>query len=195
MITGVLLAAGSSRRFGDAKLLAPANDGVPIGVTSARRLLASVPRAVAVVRPGDLELAELLAGEGLQVVINTRADRGMATSLSCGIRATGPCRGWVIALADMPLVRPETMAAVVARVDAGALLAAPRYHGRRGHPVGFSRELRRELMVLRGDSGARSLFARYADDGAWVDVDDPGILVDVDTPSDLRALQDRAALA
>ncbi len=195
MIAGVLLAAGRGSRFGGAKLLAPGADGVPIGVGAARCLLGAVDRAVAVVRPGDGQLAELLAGEGLRVVVNTHADDGMATSLCCGIRAAGSCYGWIVALADMPLVREETIAAVAARLYGGASVVAPRYHGRRGHPVGFGRDMLTELLALRGDRGARAVLETYLDESGWVDVDDAGILVDVDTPDDLLTLQDRAALA
>jgi molybdenum cofactor cytidylyltransferase len=82
----------------------------------------------------------------------------------------------------MPLLRPDTLRRVAARLDTDPVVFA-QYRGRRGHPVGFSQELYSELIALQGDEGARRLLARYA--AHPVDVDDPGVLLDVDTVDDL----------
>ena len=74
----------------------------------------------------------------------------------------------------------------VAALAAGSALVAPFHHGQRGHPVGFAAEFGPELLSLRGDAGARDLLARHASALTRLDVDDPGILIDVDTPGDLR---------
>ena len=101
-ITGILLAAGSARRFGSNKLLHPLLTGVPIAVTAARNLVAVLPRCVAVVRPGADELAALLRAEGLEVVVCPNADEGMGASLACAAAAAGEAQGYLVALADMP---------------------------------------------------------------------------------------------
>lgn len=185
IVAGVLLAAGAGRRFGGDKLLAPLPDGTAIGIRSARTLRGSVDRAVAVVRPTDLELARRLAAEGLEVVPFPGSEAGMGASLAFGASATREAGAWVVALADMPFVGPETVDEVVRRLRAGVFIAAPVHRDRRGHPVGFCAALRDELIALDGDSGARSLLARHADRVETFECGDPGSLLDIDSLDDL----------
>lgn len=182
---GILLAAGSARRFGGDKLLALLPDGTPVGVASARTLVAVLPRTVAVVRSGDDALADALADAGATIVRCARADEGMGASLASGVGATSGASGWVVALADMPWIARTTIARVRDAIDAGAGLAAPYVRGERGHPVGFSSAFREALAALGGDEGARSILASRRDEIMRIEVDDPGALRDVDRPSDL----------
>jgi molybdenum cofactor cytidylyltransferase len=198
-VVGVLLAAGRAVRFGGAKLLArlpaaaPADPhltdipGECVGAISCRRLLLALPRVVAVVRPDDAALAAALGAAGARVVRCPNADDGMGASLACAVRETSDAAGWVVALADMPWIRSATMARVAAAIRDGAPVAAPYLGGRRGHPVGFSALCRDALGALGGDEGAKSVVALHADRVARIDVDDAGILRDIDTPSDLAA--------
>jgi molybdenum cofactor cytidylyltransferase len=185
-IVGVLLAAGRGSRFGGNKLLAPLPDGTAIAVAAARHLIDALPDSVAVLRPGDEILASLLAAEGLRIVVNPHADGGMGTSLARGV-AAAETDGWVIALADMPAIRPETIAAVAAALAAGAPLAAPVYRGQRGHPIGFASRFRSALTSLAGDRGGRDILTQHDDELRLIEVDDPGVLVDIDYPDDMVA--------
>lgn len=185
MIAGILLAAGASTRFGGDKLLHPLADGTPMGLSGARKLLGKVDCGIAVVRPSDRALAGLLEAEGWLVARCATAADGMGASLACGVNSAPHVRGWLIALADMPFIRPETIGAVAGLLRAGAPLAAPRYQGRRGHPVGFSRAFLGDLTRLDGDRGASAVLAAHASKLQYVDCDDPGIVTDIDRRSDL----------
>ena len=184
-LVGVLLAGGASTRFGSNKLLHPLPDGAPIAVASLRNLRAAVPRVVAVVRPGADVLAQLLREGGAEVTACDRADDGMGTTLAHAVRASRDAGGWVVALADMPFIRPDTIQRVAARLAAGAALAAPRFAGERGHPVGFAARFGAALAALTGDAGARDLLRAESGALELVDCDDPGVIRDVDTPADL----------
>jgi molybdenum cofactor cytidylyltransferase len=187
-IVGVLLAAGRGERFGDHKLLARLPNGTAIGVAAARNLIDALPDCVAVLRPGDEFLATLLAAEGLRIVVNPNADGGMGTSLARGVEAA-EADGWVIALADMPVIRPATIQAVAEAIAAGAALAAPVYHGERGHPIGFARRFRAALTALDGDRGGRDILAQHGKELRLIKVDDPGVLVDIDREGDITATE------
>ncbi len=186
MIVGVLLAAGAGIRFGGGKLLAPLPDGTPIGVRSARVLRGGVDRGVAVLREGDVALAGFLEAEGLAAAFFPGAADGMGASLAFGISSAPDADGWVVALADMPFLRPGTVARVVARLRAGAWIVAPSHLGRRGHPVGFARSLFPELVRLGGDQGARPLLAAQESRVETFESDDPGIFKDIDTLGELE---------
>jgi molybdenum cofactor cytidylyltransferase len=184
-LAGILLAAGTGKRFGSQKLLHPLPDGVPVGVASARALVQAVPNTFAVVQPGDRLLIEAFSAIGLRIVENPLADHGMSTSLAAGVSAAGEASGWLIALADMPWIRPATIRVLADMLQDGASMVAPIVGGRRGHPVGFSRRWGDKLRTLGGDDGARGLLAEYADQLILVTTVDAGVLEDVDYPDDL----------
>jgi molybdenum cofactor cytidylyltransferase len=190
LATGVLLAAGTGSRFDPAglrnKLLAPLPGGRCVAHEAAHRLLLVVPSVIAVVRPGADALAHVLNDAGCDVVFSADAERGMGASLAAGIGATHEAESWIVALADMPRIAIATIEAVARAIDEGASLAAPFHEGQRGHPVGFGLAHRDALLALDGDTGARALLSAHA--LTRIDVDDPGILRDVDTPADLNGI-------
>lgn len=185
-ISAILLAAGSGSRFGGDKLLHPLPDATPIGVAAARNLLAAVPDVVAVVRPGDFPLADLLEQEGCYVMVCPQAARGMGASLAHGVAQRRGADGWIVALADMPLIKSATIAAVARELEAGKELVAPVYQGQRGHPVGFGKRFGTQLLALDGDAGARDIIAAHKGELVLVECDDPGVLHDVDRREDLK---------
>jgi molybdenum cofactor cytidylyltransferase len=185
-IVGLLLAAGSASRFGSDKLLHPLPHGLPIAVQAARHLKTELARVVAAIRPGAVSLGRLLAAEGVEVIECPRADEGMGASLACAVHAAGEADGFVVALADMPFVRPSSIAAVREALSAGAALAAPYYRTRRGHPVGLSARFRAQLETLAGDEGARAILAAHEAALVKLPVGDPGVVRDIDRPSDLE---------
>ena len=189
-VRGILLAAGYSTRFGSNKLLQalPAGApeaGTPIGLAAAKHLLEALPDSIAVVRPRAQKLGKILRDAGCNTVVCRNANEGMGTSLAAGVRAASEADGWVVALADMPFLRPETIRLIAKGLSDGAAIAAVAYRGERGHPVGFARRFLDELSALRGDQGARELLAQRSECVSLFEVDDPGVLRDIDRPSDL----------
>ncbi|MBC3871156.1 nucleotidyltransferase family protein [Undibacterium oligocarboniphilum] len=185
--TGILLAAGRGRRYDQSgasdKLMQLLPDGRTVVLTSALHLRSVLPEVVVVVRSGNSDLLREMAQHGFRTLVCEEADSGMAASLTCALRDTIHSTGWIIALADMPFVRPATIAALRDRLLNGADIAAPVFQRRRGNPVGFSRTHLPELLQLSGDQGARHVLSHAM--VTAVDVDDAGILHDVDVPADL----------
>jgi len=184
-IAGILLAAGSARRFGAPKLLHPLHDDVPVAAAAAQALKQVLPNTIVVVKPGDYPLIEVFTELGLHIVENPLADEGLGTSLAAGVNATARADGWLIALADMPWIQPATISAVADRLADGASIVAPVYAGRRGHPVGFSSRWLQQLRSRFGDSGARDLITDHPDALELFTTEDAGILKDIDYPVDL----------
>lgn len=185
---GILLAAGRGRRFdpsgGRNKLLQALPGGEPVVVASARTLLAVLPRVIAVVPPEDGGVADALRALGAEVTTCPDADSGMAASLTHAIRHSLPqADAWLVALGDMPHVAPATLRALLDALDAGAGIAAPAQGGRRGNPVAFGAVHLPALLALEGEHGARALLKSAP--VAQVEVADPGIFRDIDTPADL----------
>jgi molybdenum cofactor cytidylyltransferase len=184
-IVGLLLAAGSAKRFGSDKLRHALPHGVAIAVQAARHLKSEVETVVAVVRPDQNELMKSLQAEGCQVSVCENADEGMGASLACATRAAGEASGYLVALADMPFIRRSSIAAVRDALAAGAPLAAPYWRARRGHPVGIAGRFFNDLLALRGDEGAKNLLAANEKLIVKVPLGDPGVIRDIDTPQDL----------
>lgn len=127
--------------------------------------------------------------EGARVVVNPAPERGMLSSLQCGLMAvTDSARAVAFTPVDFPAIAESTMDRVLAGWS-GELLRIPRYNGRRGHPVLLARQLLLEFLALPITAQARDIVARHEASIVYADVDDPGILQDVDTPADYEQLQ------
>lgn len=185
MIVGVLLAAGAGTRFGGGKLLHRLANGTPMAVAAAASMRPACDRMVAVVRPGEDELAGLLAHSGCEIVICEEAAAGMGHSLAAGVRATPAASAWLVALADMPFIATASHQAVAACLRAGAGLAAAQYQGARGHPVGFGAAWFSALAALSGDQGARVILGQHRQHLVLCSVADAGVLRDIDRRADL----------
>ena len=184
-LTGILIAAGRSRRFGTDKLLHRLNDGTPLALAAFRNLLPACCEVVTVLRPDQEELAGLLWNEGARIVISEECNAGMGHTLAAGVRSSADAQGWLLALGDMPYVQTTTIQKVAQAIADGASIAAPLHATQRGNPVGFSRKWYAQLADLSGDTGARSLLLANADEVTLIPCEDGGIHHDIDTPEDL----------
>lgn len=112
---------------------------------------------------------------------------GMGDSLAAAVRATAGAPGWLVLPADLPLVRPQTLRLVADALRTGARAAQPVHSGERGHPVGFGAACGEALMALGGPQGGAPVLKALREAGAvvQVEVDDAGVLADIDTLQDL----------
>lgn len=186
--TIIVLAAGQGSRFHGAnhKLEQPLANGSVLGTTLRHAIETQLPVVVVTTERLAPAVARQLARRDIVIVSDADAARGMGHSIAAGVAERPSAAGWLILPGDMPLVRPSTLLTVAAALEDHPVAYA-QHNGRRGHPVGFAAELYSELVMLSGDEGARRLIARYPARAA--EVDDAGVLVDVDTADDLAAVR------
>ncbi len=188
-VAAVVAAAGYGRRFGAARKLQAMLDGRPVlAWTLAHAAALPLAARIVVVAPEDDEATALARDAGAEVVVNPEPSLGLGASIAQGVRALpAELDGVLVLLGDMPRLRLASAAAVLARFEtlADTAVVAPVHHGRRGHPVLFGAAHFPALRALTGDRGARALLAHAG--VTDVEVEDPGILLDIDTPADLAA--------
>ncbi|HEX3531741.1 MAG TPA: nucleotidyltransferase family protein [Thermoanaerobaculia bacterium] len=188
----LLPAAGASRRMGRPKLLLPYLEGTIVGALVASLRAAGVETIALVSAPEDTALQEWARAAGLVAAVNPAPERGMLSTIQEGIAALDLLterRTLLISPADLPALRPATIAEVVRRRElAGAPLALPVWRGRHGHPLVIAPELIPEIAALDPAIGLRQLRDRHAAATLWIEVDDPGAVHDIDTPDDYAAL-------
>jgi molybdenum cofactor cytidylyltransferase len=180
----VVLAAGKGSRFEGAshKLAQELGGTTVLGRTLAAVLASQLPFVVVTSSALAAEASRAVAARDIVVLSDADAARGMGHSIAEGVQARAHAGGWLVLPGDMPMVQASTLRRVAEALDDHPVAYA-QHRGRRGHPVGFAAELFSELLLLTGDEGARRLLARYPAFG--VEVDDPGVLLDIDTADDL----------
>ena len=188
----IVLAAGKGSRFseGTHKLAQTLGDSSVLAATLANAIASHLH--VVVVTTAALADIACISVAARDVVVLPEVGSagagslGIGVSIAAGVAACADAAGWLVLPGDMPLVQPATLVAVARALDHHAIAYA-QHNGRRGHPVGFAAELYSELASLSGDEGARRLLARYPAFG--IEIDDPGTLIDIDTPGDLDAVR------
>ncbi|MFM2069695.1 MAG: hypothetical protein RLZZ584_4604 [Pseudomonadota bacterium] len=184
----VVLAAGRGSRFGGTthKLAQPFGSASVLVATIGTALSSGLPTVVVTTAGLVSTVQPVVAARDIVLLppvgSPSREPLGMGYSIATGVAARAQAPGWIILPGDMPLIRTATLHAVAQALEQHPVAYA-QHRGRRGHPVGFSAELYSDLVKLSGDEGARRLVARYP--AHAVEVDDPGVLIDVDTPEDL----------
>ena len=190
-VVGILLAAGRGLRFDPEgrrdKLLERFDSGQTVLQQSALRLHDCVDRLVVVTRPGRTrDLQASCPGLEADWVEALDADLGMGASLKAGVGALPkPLIGWLISLADMPWILPQTYQQARQALERDCDLVRPVHHGQPGHPVGCASHLLEALMSLPATEGLASLFRRPGLIVEYLKVDDPGCTRDIDLLADL----------
>ena len=185
-VKALVLAAGSSKRFGSRKLIAK----LPGGETVLRRTLNRIKLAlpnVTVISSIELYSSISLSDSHSEIEIEIFADshKGMGASLSHGIKLSQKSNACLVCLADMPFIQTSTYREIASKLTKNNIVV-PVYKGKQGNPVGFGERFFRELASLSGDKGGRTLIDKYSDSTSYINVDDPTILYDIDTPEDLE---------
>ena len=184
----VVTAAGSAERFGGRKLLALV-DGEPLLDRTIRSLLdGGVSEVIVVVgTDGRRELERYVNAMNdarVRPVENPDPSRGMFSSIQVGV-ATASGDALLVMPGDMPFVRPATIGAVIGAYRERPAIVSPRYRGKRGHPVAMPLSLRDEIGATAATANLHEVIKKHADLRVDLDVDDPGVVRDVDIPADL----------
>lgn len=190
MIAAIVLAAGLSRRMGQAKLLMPVGGRAIIRYVVESVLAGGVDSVWVVTGPDVEPIEAALAGFEVQIVVNPAPEEGQAGSVRTGIAALPRSADAVlIALGDQPSLAPSIIPALLAaRRASPKLIVAPRYRDGQGNPVLFKREIFPELLRLTGDLGARPIIQKEPARVEWVELDLP-MPPDVDTPDDYERIR------
>ncbi|HUY81250.1 MAG TPA: molybdenum cofactor cytidylyltransferase [Acidobacteriaceae bacterium] len=196
-VGAVVLAAGRSKRMGETKQLLQVK-GRTLLEQALANVRASAVNAIVLVLGHEAEKIqrelppELL--RGAKIAINKDYAEGMSGSLRVGLAALEQeMDAALIVLADQPFVKPETMNLIIhAYKQGGAKLVVPHYKGKRGNPVLLDRTVFAEAMRLTGDTGFRTLFSGHAERLLPVDVEDEGVVLDIDSREDYKRLRNRS---
>lgn len=193
MIAGIILAAGASSRMGSPKALLDYR-----GETFIQRLvrvLSAVCDPVIVVLGYHADTLRP-AVSNATIVVNPSPERGQLSSLQTGLAALPPAaEGFLFTPVDSPAVETATverLAAAFRQRDPATQLVIPRYQGKRGHPVFATRAIANELGALPPTAQAREVIHGHVADTLYIDVDDPGILTDIDDREAYRRLSEAA---
>ena len=187
---GLILAAGESRRMGYPKALLKYRQETFLNTLIG--LLAARCSPVIVVLGASAERIRASVSRPATFVLNEAYARGMTTSLQCGLRAIPPeCEGVLFTLVDHPAASLATVDSLLA--PPRPLLRVPRYGKTRGHPIWFSRDLIPEFLALPDGGAANQVVHRHAGDTEFLDLDDSGIVADIDDPDAYRNLTEARA--
>lgn len=189
-VAGIILAAGESRRMGFPKALLPYGQETFLDTLIGLFITRCTP-VIVVLGAG----AERIRREALRpavFVINADYEHGMTTSLECGLRAVpAEAEGVLFTLVDHPAVSASTLDALLEAPR--PLLRVPRYGGERGHPIWFSRALIPEFLAIPVGGAANAVVRRHRAATEFLDLDDPGIVADIDDPAAYRNLTGQPA--
>jgi molybdenum cofactor cytidylyltransferase len=191
-ISAIILAAGVSSRMGQAKQLLPLGGSTVLAKTIENVRLAAIDELLVVLGASAETIRHQLPPEALKFVLNPDYQEGMATSLRVGLAAVQEhSNAALIVLGDQPFIRPQTLNQIIEEYRrTRAQIIIPTHRGNRGNPVLLDRSVFSEVMALEGDIGCRAIFTHHLEDIVKIEVEDEGILLDLDRPEDYDRLKE-----
>jgi molybdenum cofactor cytidylyltransferase len=188
-VSAVILAAGTSTRMGRAKQLLPLGGTTVLAQTIENVCSAGLDEIILVLGASAEAIRRQLPQSliaCLKVVVNHAYGQGMASSLCEGLSRVDPrSDAALIILGDQPFIQPQTLHRIMDGYrGARAQIVIPSYQGNRGNPVLLDRSVFSEVMALEGDTGCRAIFPNHLSAILKVEVEDPGILLDIDSQDD-----------
>lgn len=181
----IILAAGQSTRFGSPKMSHCLSNGMSVLANTVAQYKL-VFTNISVVIPECRKLINEFENSDVQLVFNTQSDLGMSQSIIAGIRAQPNARAWLIALGDMPYIKVASLKECAHQASENTIVV-PTYKRKTGHPVIFGSAFRDQgLLNLSGDVGAKSVIEKCIDSVSFAEVNDLGVLHDIDRPSDIQ---------
>jgi len=191
-IGAIVLAAGSSRRFGDDKRKSLLGSGKTILATSIENVASCFDEVLVVLRSGDHDFGSVLESSLSDPAITfycaPDSAKGMAHSLANAIHQVKNWNAAAILLGDMPFLKQETIGLLLtsySQSEGQQPIVIPTKDGTHGHPVIFHHRYFADIEKLEGDTGARAVIQANLDKVIEVPVDDEGIVRDIDTPEDI----------
>jgi len=193
MITAVILSAGESSRMGRPKALLPID-----GVRFIERIVATlkstrIDEIIAVLGHNAEEMRQKVSDLPVKIVVNPDYKQGQLSSLIAAIRSIESGENHhrvdaiLVHLVDHPYINVDLVNLMIDRFsETKQLIVVPRYRGRRGHPVIFSRALFAELLAAPLDQGAKAVVHAHRDQTLEIDTEDEGVAIDIDTPEEYR---------
>jgi molybdenum cofactor cytidylyltransferase len=186
MIVAVVLSAGESSRMGRPKALLPIGGQTFIERIVAALKQAKVGKIIVILGHNASELRAEISQLPVEILINTDYKLGQLSSLQLAVRRLQPdldCDGMLVHLVDHPYLAPSLVEEMIRRFyDKKKPIIVPKFHGKRGHPVIFSRELFAELLNAPMDQGAKAVVNAHRAETLEIDTEEEGIAVDIDTP-------------
>jgi molybdenum cofactor cytidylyltransferase len=188
-IGAIVLAAGFSSRFGSSKLLAELKNGKSVYQQTVERIAEALPSHIIVTRPEMAERLQQLTRSTTVLSFN-QAEQGMGATLAFAAQHIDDWSACLVCLGDMPFVKASTYRLISEHVSSDSIVT-PMFDTKMGNPVAFGRSFFPELAALSGDSGGRKLIDKHQDAARTLQVEDPGILQDIDTEDELALYQEQ----
>ena len=184
----IILAAGSSRRMGSQKLLLPFGESTIIETVIDNVLNSSIDHVMVVLGPKQESILQVIGKRPVEFCHNKEHEKGMLSSIICGIRALpADAVSALIFLGDQPGIPPAVTNSVIEAYNEELFgIVIPVHDHRRGHPLLVDMKYRKEVERLDLEEGLRALRHHFPQDVLEVEVDEPGILVDIDTSEDYK---------
>ncbi|MCT4599069.1 MAG: nucleotidyltransferase family protein [Vallitalea sp.] len=183
MVTAIILGAGFSRRFGKEKLLMEI-DNKPI-ICHVTDIIASCDFHNIIMIYQNEEIKRVTSRANIQYVYNPNADRGMSTSVICGVNNSIETNGYMFFNGDQPLISKEIINKLLnAFYDNKGSIIAPTYNGIRGNPVIFHTKWKNELLNVTGDVGGRNIIKENTQEVFFIEMNKAKYGMDIDTWED-----------